>query len=270
MRKRSPAVFKQKKADNAMNLHSDKHPVPLPKRKSAGFTLIELLVVIAIIAILAGMLLPALNSAREKGRAISCTSNIKQVLLDFQMYAGDNQDMWPVYGPTGSITWSQTIYGLEYMQKNQWKAKTYTYCPSNIRPAFDAATGRPNHYNTYGVKLPFSTPYEQQYAGTTKAPYLYDSALWVFQNNKVKKPSEYFYICDSNSAGTASIPKGQNFYYVNPNSPEYGMALMHQSRANLGFADGHVGTEGLSQLQIRIKDGVSKPGFLHDAYGNQL
>ncbi len=234
------------------------------------FTLIELLVVIAIIAILAGMLLPALNSAREKGRAISCTSNIKQVLLDFQMYAGDNQDMWPVYGPTGSITWSQTIYGLEYMQKNQWKAKTYTYCPSNIRPAFDAATGRPNHYNTYGVKLPFSTPYEQKYAGTTKAPYLYDSALWVFQNNKVKKPSEYFYICDSNSAGTASIPKGQNFYYVSPNNPEYGLALMHQSRANLGFADGHVGTEGLSQLQIRIKDGVSKPGFLHDALGNQL
>ena len=51
-----------------------------------------IIVVIAIIAILAGMLLPALNSAREKARAITCTSNQKQTLLDFGMYANDNQD----------------------------------------------------------------------------------------------------------------------------------------------------------------------------------
>ena len=64
-------------------------------KKYGAFTLIELLVVIAIIAVLAGLLLPAITRARERGRQVRCAANIKQIVAGLQMYAQDNKRRLP-------------------------------------------------------------------------------------------------------------------------------------------------------------------------------
>ena len=203
-----------------------------------SFTLIELLVVIAIIAILAGMLLPALNAARKKAHAIKCVNQLKQYYYPLMAYAHDNNEYSvPLFGddPDTYNSEIKLLFRLGYLtgSSSEVYRRAHLVCPSLI-PNKDAIN---NYGNAYGMFRYTGQLKHQLYEGPTT------SKGWFPIYKLIKKPGEIGLAADS----WDESQKWQNHviildYSVAGTPVTGGPAVMpvHSKRANMLMMPGNV------------------------------
>ena len=217
--------------------------------KHQSFTLIELLVVIAIIAILAAILLPALNSARERGRTASCTSNLKQLGSKIAFYTDENEGYYcGPFNSGGTATWEQwvTTWGREFDLKTlngpEQRGEDIHSCQSIQDWETNIGT-KAGHFSpgwAYGMNTVFML-----FSGGKEGPF-----TGAMKNVHIKDASSRYILGDA-----------QN-YQLYPGAANHGSTLMasdrHNSQANYLFFDGHVASAKPADANANKWHGLSK------------